>query len=262
MTGAPDLVAHTCHASLLKFGQGLHSVTPLWQGFTNGCGTTSLAMVLNALAASKGSSKKYTREKLDYRRPFNTYTSPQAIVQLAKDQGFYAGLYNQSSFQEIKAHLDKGHLIIALHNPEPHSRFSALHYVVIYDYQDGSLPSKQKLKLIDPVRREPEQARQEVSFADFNKKWRHLKQGPIPTGIDRFMVVVSNSPDLLPDRNIPVSLKIANTALTGINWYTNSGIEPIGRLISKVAFFPFWLLWQPLKFMGSVIRTFKEGFSQ
>jgi hypothetical protein len=94
--------------------------------------------------------------------------------------------------------------------------------VVIYDYQYGSSPSKQKLKIVDPARKELEHAKQEVSLSDFNEKWRKLKQCPIPTGIEHFIILVSNFPDLSPDKNIPVSLKIADTILKVINWYAYS----------------------------------------
>jgi hypothetical protein len=261
-TETPSYCQDRSYTPAITFGSGRHTIKPIWQGLTNGCGTASLAMALNALAVSKGSSKKYSQDKLDYRRPFDTYASPQALVQVAREQGFYAALYNQSSFQEIKQHLDKGHLVIALYNPDPQLRFSAFHYAVIYDYEDSSSPSNRKLKLMDPGRKDPEQAKKEMSLTDFNKKWRHLKQGPISTGIDRFIIVVSNTPDLPSDRNIPQSLKVADTVSKGINWYANSYLEPIGRVLYHIAVFPVWLLWQPFKFLYNVIETFKQGFTQ
>lgn len=248
------------YSPLIRFGQHPYKIKPIWQGFTNGCGTTSLAMVLNALANSKGSGQEYTREKLDYRRPFNMYTSPKSLVRLATEQGFYAAQYNQSSFKEIKKHLDKGHLIIALHNPHPNFGFSALHYAVIYDYLDGPIPSAQKIKIVDPAQMDPDKAFQEVSLTEFSKKWHSLKQGPVPTGIDRFIVVVSNSPDLLADRNIPVSLKMADAVLKAINWYANSYLEPVCKCVCNIAMLPLRALWQLLRFMSHLLRAFKNAF--
>jgi hypothetical protein len=218
-------------------------IQPIWQGYTNGCGTASLAMALNSIA-SQG-AQKFTQKKLDYRRPLNTYTSPGTLVKIAKEQGYYAAIYNNSTFKELCSHLDKGHMIIALHNAELENRFNSLHYLVIHGYEEENDTTKRKLLTVDPVYEHMTTAKKDIAYNEFLKFWNKTKLGPFPTGANRLIVVVSQKDDLLPNRKVPFAIKMADSFNLLTYWYANSWFQPFGNAIYKFIMLPINILWWP-----------------
>lgn len=219
-----------------------YQVNHLWQGYTNGCGTTSLAMALNCLTKTSGyNSRIYTQQQLDQKRPFDTYCAPGTLVKLAKASGYYAQQYNQSNFQVIKSHLNKGHLIIALHNAIGESgKKGPLHYVLVHGYQDGSEASSQKLFITDPGRQTGNKAQLELTYQDFCRYWERPKLGCVPIGVNRFMIAVSAKDDFINKghQRLPITIRLANLFHNFVNWYAASWIKPIGSRIYKFLTLP------------------------
>ena len=202
-----------------------YSVEPFWQGDTNGCGTTSLAIAMNALATLWGrAGTAITREQLDRKRPFDSFTAPGTLVKLAKEQGYFAQQYNASSFQEIQSHLNNRHIVIVLHNAiSAQGKPGPLHYCVVYGYQESPETGQDKLLIADPGRRDTNNNQFELSYEDFCQYWDWPKLGPLAIGVQRFMVAVSSKPDLpTPQHRLPVTIHLANFFHNLMNWYAKS----------------------------------------
>jgi hypothetical protein len=238
------------HCLFLGHSRIEHHITSLWQGNTNGCGTTSLAMALNCLTAmNSGKDSLVTQEQLDRKRPFDTYCAPGTLVQLAQEHGFYARQYNASDFLELKNHLNQGHIIIALHNAiNSKGKPGPLHYVVINGYQDDPDPKQQKLFIVDPGRKGSSQAKLELAYSDFCKYWDRPKLGFFPIGVNRFMVAVSAQDDLgdKAKSRLPVTIQLANLFHRLTNWYATSWLKPLGTALYGIFTLPIKLI-QSLK---------------
>jgi hypothetical protein len=199
-------------------------ITPLYQGQTNGCGTTSLAMALNYLSNEKSQSpdqQPYTQAALDVgNRELDSFSAPGMLATLAQKKGFYAGQYNEADYEEVRSHLEKKHPILAL--TKPFWEDNALHYVVIHGYEEGDRSEESKLVITDPADSiHPEQKRLE-SFQEFcTKQWNNLKLKGLPTQLNRFMLVLSHQNDLPPNRNVPVTVDLANWVNNGINLFAS-----------------------------------------
>jgi uncharacterized protein YvpB len=226
ITPTPDIRAEHQPFDLAGFSNGKarvdHSVEPFWQGDTNGCGTTSLAIAMNALATLKGKvGATITQEQLDRKRPFDSYTAPGTLVKLAKEHGYFAEQYNGSSFQEIQSHLNNKHLVIALHNAiSAQGKPGPLHYCVIHGYQDSLETSQKKLLIADPGRKDKTNNKFELSYDDFCQYWERPRLGPLFIGVQRFIVAVSSKLDLpTPQHRLPVTIHFANFFHNLMNWY-------------------------------------------
>lgn len=242
------LTDNVTDGALLSFGsarQKEHTVIPIWQGNEpgnqNACGTTALAMALNALqnatpTATETGKHSFTRQELDARRPFDSYTAPGTLVKLAREKGFHACLFNRANFDAIKRQIDAGHLVIVLENPAPRHWLSPLHYVVVHGYKDSSIPSERTLIMTDPAYRSPEKARYEMAYQDFLPHWNNVKIANVPTGISRFMVVVGGKGSTLPPApfyKVPLAVHMANAWQDGINWYAKSFVRRVGNWILR-----------------------------
>lgn len=225
-------VSRVARGTVLQFGKARleRPVTPIWQGNGpgnwNACGTTALAMILNALQAETRSSLEkcplITREELDAKRPFDSYTAPGTLVKLARAKGFQAALYNEADFEVIKRQLDSGNLLIVLENTEPRHWFSPLHYVVVHGYKDSAVPAERKLLMTNPAYREARKATYEMGYDQFFPYWDRVKIGKVPTGISRFLVIVGNKNSTLPVGRVPFAVYLANGLHNLVNWYAAS----------------------------------------
>ena len=103
------------------------------QGDTNGCGTTSLAMIMTHLTG-----KQFTRESIDADiRRFDVFTSPQHIVDYARDHGLESQGYNHGSAEELRSFIDRGipvQLIVNAGGSSDVSDIGKLHYVAVVGY--------------------------------------------------------------------------------------------------------------------------------
>ncbi len=200
-----------------------YPVKPLWQGNTNGCGTTSLAMALNCLAEMyRRLDQPVTQQELDQKRPFDLYCAPGTLVKLAEARGYFAQPYNQATFDYIKSHLDQGRVIIALHNAVSQKQEPGpLHYLLIHGYHDGPDKAQQRLFMVDPGREDQCSAQFELGYLEFCTYWSRLKLGRFPICVSGFMVVVSAKDDLpvTPKSKLPITIHLANFFHSLANWY-------------------------------------------
>jgi hypothetical protein len=100
------------------------------QGDTNGCGTTSLAMILSHLH-----NRPYTREEIDAAiRRTDVFTSPQHIVQYSRNQGLASEGYNHGSAEELRGFIDQGIPVQLIVSADGSGDVGKLHYVAVVGY--------------------------------------------------------------------------------------------------------------------------------
>lgn len=199
-------------------------LTPFYQGHTNGCGTTSLAMVLNALLPNKG----YTQAILDAKyRIWNVGKSPHQLRAIARKEGLFSEVLHQLSFETIQNHLTHQRYVIPLFQTN-RAVWTALHFSVIHGYQDHPDPSKRQILITNPARKF--QPTYWMNFDEFcQNQWNDLILKPnatvswqnrlleIPkkfskkfreqgynTQVSRLAVVVSANNDLPPSKDLPL----------------------------------------------------------
>jgi hypothetical protein len=190
---------------------------PLYQGQTNGCGTTSLAMGLNILNSLRPTATKrptpFSREMLDEgTREWNSYASVSVLQQAARRQKFYAEAYPDLSFEKLARHLTNNEPIVGLINPVP-ARFnqdSTLHYVLIDGY-DQTNPSRPRIRYTDPgLETNPTKW---IDFEAFRTDfWQTRTWRGIPIGATQLGLVLSNTPNSLPP-GPPISLQFQVAAV-------------------------------------------------
>jgi hypothetical protein len=209
---------------------------PLYQGNTNGCGTTSLAMALNLLNSLKPPSSQrqtpFTRELLDTgTREWDSYASVSTLQQAARRQQFFAEVYPNLSFETLAKHLANNEPIIALINPVP-ARLkddSALHYVLIDGYNDNrnsqKPPNRPRIRFTDPALKS--NATQWIDFETFKTDyWQTKTWRGFPIGATQVGLVLSNTSNSLP-KGPPLNLQfqVAAAANDLINqaaqWFKN-----------------------------------------
>src|SRR5262249_27737635 len=90
------------------------------QGTANACGTTSLAMIMSYLGVPE------TKDQIDAEiRRWNTFTSPEDLVDFARSKGLEAEGYNNGSWEDVKSQIDQGHPVQCMIQAD-------------YDYGDGT----------------------------------------------------------------------------------------------------------------------------
>ncbi len=203
-------------------GQIYIPVRSIDQGHSNGCGTTSLAMALNALSAMAHNNPQhspFTREALDEgNRELDSFSSPGMLARVAQENGAFAEMYNHVTFEEIKSHIDQGHPLIALVkvDEERANSFSGLHYVVIFDYEDEPASKYRSIIFADPGNG----TLYEREFDKFMPNYaENLTLRGLPILYNRFMIALSHKNDLPPSRDVPITNRIATEMNDCINLF-------------------------------------------
>lgn len=163
-------------------------VTPQDQGFTNGCGTTCLSMVMeywrpgrpeNARAAIDGAV-----------RPFDLFTAPGDLLRYARFHGYRAAMLVDATLDNLLTLVDRGLPTLVLC-----ARGDALHYMLAIGQEAGSL------LFADPA------GGQFVGLSgpELDGIWQDLHIRGLPTCVSRVVLVVAppegpSFADLLPIR--------------------------------------------------------------
>lgn len=160
------------------------------QGTTNGCGTTSLGVLLNFWKNEEG---LFNREMIDQSiRAGNMFTSPDNIVSYARERGFRSAVQNNSTLDDLKGYVAQGVPVQVLIDPGKGSD-ATLHYVNVVGYD----AARDEFLIADP-NDGPQQGLRRMGAAEFEQKWDNLKFLNLPTALDRVMIVH------LPGQNTPV----------------------------------------------------------
>jgi uncharacterized protein YvpB len=174
------------------------------QGDTNGCGTTSLAMMLSYW---KGEPKAYTREKIDEKIRTGpdamAFSSPDNLEGYAKDQGFRSNAISGGSMDQLKGYLDKGVPVQVLYDPNNDGGDTLLHYVNVVGYT-GKGDDIDQLTIADPATGETSN----VDREEFEARWNDLELGGVGSGLNNVMIVT------LPGENTPIRDRQGNVVMS------------------------------------------------
>ena len=166
----------------------------LYQGNTNGCGSTSLAMVLNYYGID------VSRQDIDnsIRRVDNSIgATPEDELQYARDPGLDAEEYNNGTWDEVKSMIDQGYPVMASvtgqNIPETPSGNlpDGRHQIVITDYETAA-DGTQYVLFHDPNYGSAG-AEKKISLSDFEKAW-----GEEDFGVKNFFMVFAPKGSNLP----------------------------------------------------------------
>ena len=147
----------------------------IYQGQTNGCGTTSLAMIL-----SYETGKPYTRESVDSDiRRLDTFTSPEHIVEYSRSQGLESEGYNHGSADELRSFLDRGIPVQLIVNAQGVNDPTKLHYVAVVGYYTDPAGNMTGVR----VHNSGTGAVEDWDMAELESKW-----GAASPGFDHFFI--------------------------------------------------------------------------
>jgi hypothetical protein len=158
------------------------------QGPTNGCGTTSLAMVLNYFTGDK---QTYDRDKIDSSiRPFNLFSAPNEVAAYAERQGLKVAVHSGTTLSDLHKMVDQGLPVEVLFDISDHHDGSGLHYEVVTGY--GTAKDGQRfVELANPWGQ-----REYMAEDAFMARWSNLNLHGVGIGFDRVAIVMKR-----PDRS-------------------------------------------------------------
>lgn len=164
---------------------GRQQMPLLNQGQTNGCGTTSLAMIMTFLGEMR------TQADIDTEvRRRDIFSAPNDLVEYARDAGLNAEMYNHGTAAELAHLVDQGIPTQILTTADGSGDASRMHYVVITGYEvekDGSLSFEVH---------NPWGVKQTWTAEQLEERW-----GNVPYGFDHFYLAVAPADvDLPPSR--------------------------------------------------------------
>src|SRR5688572_21378456 len=153
------------------------------QGDSNGCGSTSLAMVLSYFDIN------ISREDIDkaIRRANNSLgATPQDEIEFARKQGLEAEGYNNGSWEQVKSMIDQGYPVMASvtgmgisemnsdsYTPSGTKLPDGRHQIVITGYETGP-DGKEYVLFHDPNSGDTDKSKgveKKISLDDFKRAW-------------------------------------------------------------------------------------------
>jgi hypothetical protein len=154
------------------------------------CGTTSLAMVLNYFG------KDVSPDELDNQvRKGNYGTTVSLVQEAAEKQGVNAVVLNNSNYEEIKEHVDKGHGIMAVVDSFERRTDGKTHFLVISGYREEN--GKRQIQITNTNGKDPTWQ----DYDDFvENRWSQVDIYGIDTGRDNLAIVFSTEDDLPKER--------------------------------------------------------------
>ncbi|MEB3220944.1 MAG: C39 family peptidase [Candidatus Sericytochromatia bacterium] len=241
--------------------------TLLDQGPTNGCGTTSLAMILNYFA---GGRADYSREEVDrFIRHNELFTSPSDVAEFAEKRGFEASVHIGTTPDDLRRMVDAGLPVQILIDASKGERGTGLHYEVVTGYGTGP-DGKRYFELTNPWGN-----REYMAEDVLMRKWTNVKAGPVPTALDRVAIVMKppGHPAVLPVDHrddlqaASVALRIAQ-GLTQISsgWSRGEPLTVLAGLVrglaGGLAGLPAVLLAPVHRFGDGLIGSGREALKQ
>jgi hypothetical protein len=157
------------------------------QGHTNGCGTTSEAMILTYLLG-----RPVQPYDIDHQiRTVNSFTSPEDMVRYAQRQGLSAEMYNHGTLNELEGFVARGIPCQVMISDDKSGDLSTLHYVDVVGFGKDAL-NRDCVVVHDPARPDGGRA-QYMLLKDFTDKW-----STPPAGFDNFFIAYAPGSTTLP----------------------------------------------------------------
>lgn len=230
-----------------------HESMPYYdQGTQNACGTTTLAEIMTYLGVPQ------TKDDIDSAiRRMDIFTSPNDMIEYARDHGLEAEGYNQGNWEEVKSHIDSGHPVQALIQADitypDGSSIKGQHYIAITGYEKDPVTGEEYVLYHDPnIGDDPntpanEGVEQRMSVKDFERMW-----GDVGFGFDNYFIAYGAPGTALPPGRDEGIEGVLGT-LDGVTNLTNG----LNRLYSPDSF-GSWVhgLFQ---FPGGIVQTIGSG---
>jgi len=219
---------------------------PILTQTKNACGTTSLAMILNYLTGRTD----FNPADIDrvIRRSATTGTAPSHLVDYARDLGMSAGMYNNSSFDELMDHVAKGRpVMVALDKFDNDVMNVKDHYVIVTGFETDANGE------IGVKIRDPKGSQYTMTHDQFMKEW-----GKTSDGFNNFMTVFAPPGTRLPADRLDGAEHSIAIAAAGRNLLNN-----FDRLISpdSAGSFVHGLLGTPTSFATGLVTGIGWGLS-
>ncbi|MNS17042.1 hypothetical protein D3C72_487090 [compost metagenome] len=196
------------------------------QAGTNGCGTTSLAMVLSFWQGRPGA---FDRPAIDARIRCGpdalAFTSPNHLVSYAQSQGFRCRGINHGSWGQLLGLLDRGVPVLVLYDPTGDGHDMLLHYGVVVGYTEQPSGEVSHLTIADPGTGRLTAMRR----ADFEARWHDLRLLGVSTGLSEVMIVA------LPAANTPVRHRTGTLGMTDDIHLPEGGLGVSGFMAAVIA---------------------------
>jgi hypothetical protein len=162
------------------------SMPDFYQGQTNGCGTTSLAMIMSYLGVPE------TQGDIDAAiRRADIFTNPTDILDFARSKGLSAEGYNHGSLDQLKGFIDQGIPCQALIDVTGDGNPANMHYVAVVGYGKDS-SGNPYVKIHDPATGQTT----DVPESQFEKQWSNT-----PFGFDHYFNAFAPGGTQLPPSN-------------------------------------------------------------
>jgi hypothetical protein len=165
------------------------------QGSSNGCGTTSLAMIASYLTG-----RHVDRGEIDRAmRRMDIFSAPDQLVDVARGMGLEARMYNDGSFAELERMVAAGVPCQAIISADGSGDLRTLHYVAVVGHGRDDETGEEYVMLHDPnFGDDPATAGQEGGIvrmprAQFEDRWSRP-----PAGLDRFFIAYAPGGTWLP----------------------------------------------------------------
>ena len=215
------------------------------QGSTNGCGTTSLAMIMTYLTG-----QPITQGDIDKAiRRMDVFTSPGDLLEFARDKGLAAEGYNNGTWEEMKGFIDQGLPCQALISADGSSNPGSMHYIAITGYGTDPATGKEFVTFHDPATG----AEGKLGLDEFKQKW----SAP-PLGFENYFNVYGPPGTDLPSSRFD-GIEGTMAAAEGIANLTNN----LNRLYSpdSVGSFAHGLIGFPGGILQTVVGGIGAGIS-
>ncbi len=157
------------------------------QGTSNGCGTTSEAMIASYLLG-----RSVQPHDIDHQiRRFDVFTSPEDMVRYAQRQGLSAEMYNGGAMNELQGFIGRGIPCQALISADGSGSVATLHYVAVVGF--GKDTSGNDCVVIHDPARGAGGREQFMPVAEFEAKW-----STTPGGFSDFFIAYAPGSTALP----------------------------------------------------------------
>jgi peptidase C39-like protein len=164
------------------FPGGDDTMPMMYQGASNGCGTTCLAMILGYLG-----SQTVDRHDIDAQiRRYDVFSAPDDLIGYARGAGFAAEGYNHGTQAELQRFIDAGIPCQLLISADGSRDLARLHMVVAVGYHQAGGETVFTVK--DPVR-----GKIDVRWSDLERKW-----AAPAVGFDHYFIAVARPNTTLP----------------------------------------------------------------
>jgi hypothetical protein len=223
------------------------------QGNTNGCGTNSLANILNNFNGGDANAARALQQKADRAiRNGDMFSAPDDLVSFAEKNGFRAAIKTDASVGDITKMIDQGVPVQVLIDSGSRGDF-AQHYIAVVGYEKDASGKVKSLKIADSAGGNT----YDMPIDKFMDKWTDLPMGGVSTGMSRVMMTYVPKGDRLitaPDgtQRKASSISLPSNGFFGEIFSNSQPGRAIGQGVLNIV--NGWKQKDPAKILGGVVQ--------